>query len=305
MRISKPLFGYNTDFYVEIPDEVEVALLEAERLERNFIRRRFYNKAHYSLDAGDGIDSDNQQDSDFTPFLNIINEWYAKDTSKKIRAVMKSKGEAGEYLCTKPPYGYKKAPDNPKRWIVDEEAAQVVQRIYSLCLGAMALHKLPGCSKRMAFLFPPPIGFRMGGHQTPPCPTTPVNGYTTPPLIYWSARNIWDIPSTSKHTSSLTNLKRSYGTPKKSRWCFRIPMKPLSPPMYGKRYRHCEKTSADQPEQARLICFLALPIAPIAGRNSTTAPVKVLKQDKTILSASHPGKREKKFVLPTSFGRLC
>ena len=43
---------------------------------------------------------------DFTPFLNIINEWYAKDTSKKIRAVMKSKGEAGEYLCTNPPYGY-------------------------------------------------------------------------------------------------------------------------------------------------------------------------------------------------------
>jgi site-specific DNA recombinase len=66
--------------------------------------------------------------------LNIINEWYAKDTSKKIRAVMKSKGEAGEYLCTNPPYGYRKDPDNPKRWIVDEEAAQVVRRIYALCL---------------------------------------------------------------------------------------------------------------------------------------------------------------------------
>lgn len=55
-----------------------------------------------------GIDSANQQDNDFTPFLNIINEWYAKDTSKKIRAVMKSKGEAGEHLCTNPPYGYRK-----------------------------------------------------------------------------------------------------------------------------------------------------------------------------------------------------
>ncbi len=49
---------YNTDFFIEIPDEVEAALLEAERLERNFIRRRFYNKAHYSLDAGDGIEND-------------------------------------------------------------------------------------------------------------------------------------------------------------------------------------------------------------------------------------------------------
>lgn len=47
---------YNTDLFIEIPDEVEAALLEAERLERNFMRRRFYNKAHYSLDAGDGIE---------------------------------------------------------------------------------------------------------------------------------------------------------------------------------------------------------------------------------------------------------
>ena len=69
-----------------------------------------------------GIDSANQQDSDFTPFLNIINEWYAKDTSKKIRAVMKSKGEAGEHLCTNAPYGYMKDADNKKRWIVDEAA---------------------------------------------------------------------------------------------------------------------------------------------------------------------------------------
>lgn len=49
---------YNTDLFIEIPDEVEAALLEAERLERNFMRRRFYNKAHYSLDAGDGIEND-------------------------------------------------------------------------------------------------------------------------------------------------------------------------------------------------------------------------------------------------------
>ena len=59
------------------------------------------------------------------PFRNIINEWYAKDTSKKIRAVMKVKGNAGEHLTSNPPYGYMKSPDDPKHWIKEEEPAQV------------------------------------------------------------------------------------------------------------------------------------------------------------------------------------
>ena len=94
----------------------------------------FVEKGVRFIAINNGIDSVNQTDSDFTPFLNIINEWYAKDTSKKIRAVMKSKGEAGEHLCTNPPYGYMKDPDNKKRWVVDEEAAEVVKRIFALCL---------------------------------------------------------------------------------------------------------------------------------------------------------------------------
>lgn len=58
------------------------------------------------------VDSANQRDDDFTPFLNIINEWYAKDTSKKIKAMFKAKGESAKPLCTTPPYGYKKDPED-------------------------------------------------------------------------------------------------------------------------------------------------------------------------------------------------
>ena len=76
-----------------------------------------------------GVDSASQQDSDFTPFLNIINEWYAKDTSKKIRAVFKAKGQSGKSLSTIPPYGYIKDPKDKNHWIVDEEAAEVVREI--------------------------------------------------------------------------------------------------------------------------------------------------------------------------------
>ena len=76
----------------------------------------------------------NQEDNEFTPFRNIINEWYAKDTSKKIRAVKRSKGMAGEHIGSHPPYGYRKNPENKKEWIVDEEAAEVVREIFRLCV---------------------------------------------------------------------------------------------------------------------------------------------------------------------------
>ena len=78
-----------------------VIVKDMSRMGRDYLKVGFYTEVFF-VDKGvrfiainNGIDSTNQQDSDFTPFLNIINEWYAKDTSKKIRAVMKSKGEAG------------------------------------------------------------------------------------------------------------------------------------------------------------------------------------------------------------------
>ena len=90
------------------------------------------------------MDSD-KGDNDFTPFRNLFNDFYARDTSKKIRAVMRAKGNAGEHLCTNPPYGYMKDPADKKKWIVDEEAAEIVKRIFALCIagkGPMQIAKL-------------------------------------------------------------------------------------------------------------------------------------------------------------------
>ena len=67
----------------------------------------------------------------------LFNEWYAKDTSKKIRAVKRSKGMAGEHIGSHPPYGYMKNPENKKEWIIDEEAAEVVREIFRLCVGGL------------------------------------------------------------------------------------------------------------------------------------------------------------------------
>ncbi|WP_260489348.1 recombinase family protein [Listeria booriae] len=81
----------------------------------------------------DGVDSE-KGDNEFTPFRNIINEWYAKDTSKKIRAVFKAKGLSGIPLTTIVPYGYIKDPANPAHWIIDEPAAFIVKQMFQLTM---------------------------------------------------------------------------------------------------------------------------------------------------------------------------
>ena len=83
----------------------------------------------------DGVDS-LYGDNEFTPFKNIINEWYAKDCSKKGKAAAKIKAESGARVGARPPFGYQKDPDDPKRKIIpDEETAPIVKYIFSLCLG--------------------------------------------------------------------------------------------------------------------------------------------------------------------------
>ena len=84
-------------------------------------------------DNYDTIDP-NRVDNDFAGIKNWFNEFYARDTSRKIRAVQKAKGERGVPLTTNVPYGYVKDPENPRRWVVDPVAANVVKRIFNLCM---------------------------------------------------------------------------------------------------------------------------------------------------------------------------
>ena len=82
--------------------------------------------------VNDGVDSE-RGDNDFTPFRNLFNDFYAKDTSKKVRSVMKTRGTSGKHLG-KPPYGYQPDPQDKDHWILDEDAAPVVKRIFDLAI---------------------------------------------------------------------------------------------------------------------------------------------------------------------------
>lgn len=127
-----------------------VIVKDMSRMGRDYLKVGYYTESFFAerdiryIAINDGVDSD-KGDNEFTPFHNLFNDFYARDTSKKIRAVMRAKGNAGEHLCTNPPYGYMKSPDNKKQWIVDEEAAAVVKRIFDLCVagkGPMQIAKI-------------------------------------------------------------------------------------------------------------------------------------------------------------------
>ena len=134
---------------IEAGNVATVIVKDMSRLGRDYLKVGYYTEIFFVerdvryIAINDGVDSA-KGDNDFTPFRNLFNDFYAKDTSKKVRAIKKAQGMAGEHL-TKPPYGYKVDPANKKKWIVDEEAAAVVKRIFDLCIagkGPMQIAKI-------------------------------------------------------------------------------------------------------------------------------------------------------------------
>ena len=123
-----------------------VFVKDLSRLGRNYIEvgkltEEFFPLLDIRLVAvSDGVDSDEGED-DFTPFKNIMNEYYAKDISKKRRIVNKMKGNAGVPLSP-PPYGYIKNPDDSRFWVIEQEAAEVVRRIYRMALEGYGLAEI-------------------------------------------------------------------------------------------------------------------------------------------------------------------
>ena len=130
--------------FVEMIQQLEqgraaaVFVKDLSRLGRNYIEvgrltEEFFPEHDIRLVAvSDNIDTA-EGENELAPIRNLFNEWYARDISKKRRISNKIKGNAGEPMGS-PPYGYKKDPDDPKRWIVDEEAAQVVRRVFRMTL---------------------------------------------------------------------------------------------------------------------------------------------------------------------------
>ena len=114
-----------------------VIVKDMSRVGRNYLQTGYYTEVYFPqnhvrfIAIANNVDSADQQSSEFAPFLNIMNEWYLRDMSRKQKQAYKARGKAGKRYATIPCFGYRKDPENKYKWIVDEEAADVVRMIFS------------------------------------------------------------------------------------------------------------------------------------------------------------------------------
>ena len=202
-----------------------VFVKDLSRLGRNYIEvgkltEEFFPQYDVRLVAvSDGVDSD-EGDNEFTPFRNIMNEWYAKDISKKRKIVNKMKGNAGIPL-SQPPYGYIKNPDDPRFWVVDSKAADVVRRIYDMALEGYGLAEIANALGRDGIVNPTYYwrskGVNRSGSKSTLEPTK--WGHTTVKKILTLQEYCGDVINFKSYSKSY-KMKRRIQNPEENRAIF-------------------------------------------------------------------------------------
>ena len=133
---------------VEAGNVAVIIVKDMSRFGRDYLKVGFYTEVMFKekgvrfIAINNGIDSSNQQDSDFTPFLNIMNEWYARDSSRKIQAIFKARMQEGKRVSPSVPYGYRRDPDDKQHLIIDPKPAAVVRRIFKLVLEGNGVNRI-------------------------------------------------------------------------------------------------------------------------------------------------------------------
>ena len=178
-----------------------VIVKDMSRLGRNYLQVGMYTEMIFPQNGvrfiaiNDGVDSA-QGENDFAPLRNIFNEWLVRDTSKKIRAVKRSKGMSGKPVTSKPVYGY--LMDEDENFIIDEEAAPVVKQIYSLCLAGNGPTKIARMLAEQQIPTPGTLEYRRTGSTRRYHP-----GYE----CKWATNTVAHILENREYTGCLVNFK--------------------------------------------------------------------------------------------------
>ena len=145
---------------VENGNVATVIVKDMSRFGRDYLKVGFYTEITFPnhnvrfIAINNNIDSNNRSDGEFTPFLNIMNEWYARDASRKIQAVFKSRMQNGLRVSPSVPYGYLRSPEDKQKLIIDEEPAKVVRRIYKLVIDGYGVRQIATILTKDKILIP-------------------------------------------------------------------------------------------------------------------------------------------------------
>ena len=180
---------------------------DMSRIGRNYLEVGFYTEVVFPkrqvrfIAIGNGVDSAVQGSSEFAPFLNIMNEFYVRDCSKKIRASIQMKGNSGKHLTSNVVYGYMPDPADKNHWIIDEEAAAVVRRIYQLCVEGNGPFQISKILKQGQVECPSYYLSKRGRgtHQNIVDPTKPYN---------WTPRTVAEILQRLEYLGHTVNFRR-------------------------------------------------------------------------------------------------
>ena len=179
---------------------------DLSRLGRNqlhtglYIEERFPMFGVRYIAINDNVDTDSSESNDLMPFKNLFNEWFIRDTSRKIRAVLKAKAERGEWLGTRAPYGYIKDPET-KKLAVDDEAAAIVRRIFAMCASGNGPSQIARILKKEQVLTPTMYAYtRYGMNHTCLDTAHPYN---------WSDSAIANLLENEIYLGNTVNMKYS------------------------------------------------------------------------------------------------
>ena len=193
--------------FMEMMDCVEngevkcVITKDLSRMGRNYLQVGMFTEITFPkkgvrfIAINDGVDSA-QGDNDLTPLKNLFNEWMVRDTSRKIKAVFRSKGMSGKPITSKPVYGY--LMDEDENFIIDEEAAPVVKQIYNLCLAGNGPTKIARMLTEQQILTPGTLEYRRTGSTRRYHP-----GYE----CKWATNTVVHLLENREYTGCLVNFK--------------------------------------------------------------------------------------------------
>ena len=202
--------SFNRPGFQEMLADIEAGLVsmgivkDMSRFGRNYLEVGLYTEIRFPelgvrfIAVNDGVDSDNPFDNDFTPFRNIINEWYAKDTSKKIRAVFKTKGMSGKRLSTQAPYGYLR--DTEGNLSIDPETAPVVRLIFQLAAEGNGPGKIARRLRELEIITPGTLAYQRSGRTDRYDPDHP---------CIWNVSTIVHILDNRDYLGHTVNFKTS------------------------------------------------------------------------------------------------